>query len=170
MRDFLVGCFVLVGLGALAWLSLSVGGLSFRPSRGLVLYANFTQIAGLKPRAPVVIAGVKVGDVQSIGLAAKEFEARVRMVLDPTLELPVDTSASIVTAGLLGDRYIELQPGGDPTLLKSGDDIGFTEPAVQLERLLGKFIHQTDVGSGDKGSGDKGNGDKPADDKGKEER
>ena len=75
-RDFLVGCFVLVGLGALAWLSLSVGGLSLRPSNGLVLYANFTQIAGLKPRAPVVIAGVKVGDVQSIALG-KGFAARV---------------------------------------------------------------------------------------------
>ncbi|HZP41701.1 MAG TPA: outer membrane lipid asymmetry maintenance protein MlaD [Candidatus Binatia bacterium] len=146
-RDLLVGCFVLVGLGALAWLSLSVGGLSFNPSRGLVLYANFTQIAGLKPRAPVVIAGVKVGDVESIALG-KNFEARVRLVVDPTLQLPVDTSASIVTAGLLGDRYVELQPGGDTTLLRSGEDIGFTEPAVQLERLLGKFIHQTDVGAG----------------------
>ena len=157
-RDFLVGCFVLIGLGALAWLSLSVGGLSFRPGNGLVLYGNFTQIAGLKPRAPVVIAGVKVGDVESIALG-KGFAARVRMVVDPTLALPVDTSASIVTAGLLGDRYIELQPGGDPQLLKSGEDIGFTEPAMQLERLLGKFIHQTDVG---------GNGEKAADEKGKE--
>ena len=153
-RDILVGCFVLAGLAALAWLSLSVGGLSFRRGPALVLYANFTQVAGLKPRAPVVIAGVKVGDVESIGLV-KESLARVQLVLDGTLQLPVDTSASIVTAGLLGDRYVELQPGGDPQILHSGDDIGFTEPAMQLERLLGKFIHQTDVGGG--------NGEKPAD-------
>jgi phospholipid/cholesterol/gamma-HCH transport system substrate-binding protein len=146
-RDFLVGIFVLLGLGALAWLSLTVGGLSLRRGEGLVLYANFTQIGGLKPRAPVVIAGVKVGDVQSIALD-KDFAARVRIVVDAGLELSVDTSASIVTSGLLGDRYVELQPGGDPQLLRSGDQIGFTEPAVQLERLLGKFIHQTDVGAG----------------------
>jgi phospholipid/cholesterol/gamma-HCH transport system substrate-binding protein len=69
------------------------------------------------------------------------------MAVDPSLSLPVDTSASIVTSGLLGDRYVELQPGGDPQLLRSGDDIGFTEPAMQLERLLGKFIHRTDVGA-----------------------
>jgi phospholipid/cholesterol/gamma-HCH transport system substrate-binding protein len=152
-RDVLVGCFVLIGLGALSWLSLSVGGLSLRPSHALVLYANFTQIAGLKPRSPVVIAGVKVGDVESIVLG-KQYAARVRMVVDPTLELPIDTSASIVTAGLLGDRYIELQPGGDTQLLRSGEDIGFTEPAMQLERLLGKFIHNTDVGGENGGKAD----------------
>jgi phospholipid/cholesterol/gamma-HCH transport system substrate-binding protein len=144
-RDLLVGTFVLLGLSALAWLSLSVGGLSYRRGEGLVLFANFTQIAGLTVRAPVVIAGVKVGDVESIALG-KDFAARVRMVVDADLALPVDTSASIVTSGLLGDRYIELQPGGDPQILRSGEDIGFTEPAVQLERLLGKFIHRTDVG------------------------
>ena len=147
-RDLLVGVFVLLGLGTLAWLSLSVGGLSFRRGGGLVLYANFTQIAGLKPRAPVVIAGVKVGEVESIALAAG-FAARVRMVVEEKLALPVDTSASIVTSGLLGDRYVELLPGGDPELLRSGEDIGFTEPAMQLERLLGKFIHRTDLGPGD---------------------
>jgi phospholipid/cholesterol/gamma-HCH transport system substrate-binding protein len=147
-RDLLVGVFVLLGLGALAWLSLSVGGLSLGRGGGLVLYANFTEIAGLKPRAPVVIAGVKVGDVESIALA-EGFAARVRIVVEESLALPVDTSASIVTSGLLGDRYIELQPGGDPQVLRSGDDIGFTEPAMQLERLLGKFIHRTDIGAGD---------------------
>jgi phospholipid/cholesterol/gamma-HCH transport system substrate-binding protein len=145
-RDLLVGAFVLLGLGTLAWLSLSVGGISLRRRKGLVLYANFTQVAGLTARAPVVIAGVKVGDVESIALG-KDFAARVRMAVDPSLSLPVDTSASIVTSGLLGDRYVELQPGGDPQLLRSGDDIGFTEPAMQLERLLGKFIHRTDVGA-----------------------
>lgn len=154
-RDLLVGAFVLIGLAALAWLSLSVGGLSLRRGEGLVLYANFTQIAGLTPRAPVVIAGVKVGDVESIALG-KDFAARVRMVVEPGLALPVDTSASIVTSGLLGDRYIELQPGGDPQLLRSGEDIGFTEPAVQLERLLGKFIHRTDVGAGSGGTTSEG--------------
>src|ERR1044072_2062094 len=103
MRDFLVGIFVLVGLGAIAYLSFSVGGLSYAGPGGLDLFASFDQTGGLKPRAPVVISGVKVGQVKAIGLG-KDFRARVELDLDSSLKLPVDTSASIVTAGILGDR------------------------------------------------------------------
>ncbi len=144
-RDLLVGLFVLAGLAAIAYLSFAVGGLSFNETGGLVLSADFDEIAGLKPRSQVVISGVKVGQVTSIELAADD-RARVTMDVDATLKLPSDTSASIVTAGLLGDRYISLQPGGDDTLLKAGDTITFTESAVILERLIGKFVHNSDVG------------------------
>jgi phospholipid/cholesterol/gamma-HCH transport system substrate-binding protein len=144
VRDLLVGCFVLAGLGAVAYLSFSIGGLSYAGPAGLDLHALFDQIGGLKPRAPVEIAGVKVGAVTSIRLAP-DYRARVDLTLDPSLQLPVDTSASIVTSGLLGDRYVSLQLGGDPEILKSGDEIGFTESAVILERLIGKFVHSTDV-------------------------
>jgi phospholipid/cholesterol/gamma-HCH transport system substrate-binding protein len=143
-RDFVVGLFVLAGLGAIAYLSMNVGGFSFRRGGGLIVYASFDQTGGLKARAPVVIAGVKVGQVDSIGLD-KNFRARVEMSLDHNLQLPVDTSASIVTAGLLGDRYISLQLGGDDKYLKSGDEITMTESAIILERLIGKLIHSTDV-------------------------
>src|SRR6058998_1391431 len=102
VRDFVVGLFVLAGLGAITYLSMSIGGLSFRRTGGLILYAAFDEIGGLKPRAPVVIAGVKVGQVESFGLD-QNFRARVKLDLDPTLKVPVDTSASIVTSGLLGD-------------------------------------------------------------------
>jgi phospholipid/cholesterol/gamma-HCH transport system substrate-binding protein len=143
LRDFLVGVFVLIGLGAVAYLSMTIGGLSYGGPGGLVLYADFDQTGGLKPRAPVVIAGVKVGQVRAIALDGS-YRARVKMDLDDRLKLPVDTSASIVTSGILGDRYVSLQLGGEEEILKSGETIAFTESAVILERLIGKLV-QGDV-------------------------
>ncbi len=144
VRDFVVGLFVLAGLGAIAYLSMNVGGFRFGGGGGLIVYAAFDQIGGLKPRAPVVISGVKVGQVDSITLD-NNFRARAQLNLDDTLKIPVDTSASIVTSGLLGDRYISLQLGGEETYLNPGDEIAMTESAVILERLIGKLIHNTDV-------------------------
>ena len=140
MRDFLVGLFVLAGLGAIAYLSVNVGGLSYAGPGGLTLYASFDQTGGLKARAPVVISGVKVGQVESIGLGS-DYRARATLNVDRALKLSTDTTASIQTAGLLGDRYIALQPGGEEQLLKNGDEITFTESAVILERLIGKLVH-----------------------------
>jgi phospholipid/cholesterol/gamma-HCH transport system substrate-binding protein len=144
MRDFLVGVFVLLGLGAIAYLSTNVAGLSYGGPGGLTLFAAFDQTGGLKPRAPVVIAGVKVGQVSSIALD-QSARARVTLDLDKSLKIPADTTASIVTSGLLGDRYVSLQLGGDEQLLKAGDEITFTESAVILERMIGKLIHKTDI-------------------------
>lgn len=149
-RDFVVGLFVLAGLAAVAYLSLSIGGVSYTGPKGFFLFANFDEIGGLKTRAPVVISGVKVGVVTTIGLS-DDYRAKVTFNLDPTLKLPVDTTASIVTSGVLGDRYVSLQPGGDDQLLKSGDRIEFVESAVILERMIGKLIHNTDVGDGKTG-------------------
>src|SRR5262245_52618715 len=140
VRDFLVGCFVLVGIGAIALLSFRVGGLASGPPGGRTLYATFDEIGGLKPRSAVVVSGVKVGQVKDITLD-KNYRARVQLDLDPSVVVPVDTSASIVTFGVLGDRYMELQLGGDPQALGDGEEIGFTESAVILERMIGKFIH-----------------------------
>jgi len=145
-RDFIVGLFVLAGLGALAYLSLSIGGISYKGPKGFHLVAKFDEIGGLKTRSPVVISGVKVGEVSDIGLA-DDYRAKVTFNLDPTLKLPTDTTASIVTSGVLGDRYVSLQPGGDDQLLKPGDQIEFVESAVILERMIGKLIHNADVGS-----------------------
>jgi phospholipid/cholesterol/gamma-HCH transport system substrate-binding protein len=153
-RDTLVGLFVLAGLAALAFLSLRVGGFSLSQGPRLHLYASFDEISGLKPRAPVVIAGVKVGEVGKIVLD-DDNRARVELVVDGKLQYPTDSSASIVTAGVLGDRYVSLQLGGEDTLLGDGERIPYTESAVVLERLLGKFIHNTDVGGDSKGSSDK---------------
>jgi phospholipid/cholesterol/gamma-HCH transport system substrate-binding protein len=147
VRDFLVGIFVLLGLGAVAYLSIRVGGLSYGGPGGFRLFARFDQIGGLKPRAPVVIAGVKVGQIQSIVLA-EDYRARVTMDLDPSLKIPADTTASIVTSGLLGDRYISLELGGDTQMLGPGEEIGFTESAVILERVIGKLVHNAGVSGG----------------------
>ena len=139
-RDFVVGLFVLAGLVAIAWLAFSVGGFTWHQRGGLRLVADFTETGDLKVRAPVVIAGVRVGEVSSVSLD-EDFRAKVQMDLKADLKLPADTSASIVTAGVLGDRYISLQPGGDERILGNGDRISFTESAVSLERLIGQLVY-----------------------------
>lgn len=145
-RDLLVGVFVLAGLAAIAYLSLRVGGLSYAGPSGLIVYASFDQTGGLKLRSPVEISGVRVGQVESVNLS-DNYRARVTLNLDPSLKLPIDSSASIVTSGILGDRYISLQLGAEEQHLKSGEEITFTESAVILERLVGKLIHNAHIES-----------------------
>ena len=144
-RDLIVGVFVAIGLVAIAYLSLQVGGFSYNGPGGLEVEAAFDEIGGLTARAPVVIAGVKVGQVTNIAL---DDDLRARVVLDlrPDLELSIDTSASIRTAGLLGNQYVALEPGGEIEVLKSGDVIDFTESALNLEKLIGTFMHDSDIG------------------------
>ncbi len=144
-RDLVVGLFVLAALCAVAFLSFSVGGASWISRGGLDVHATFSQIGGLKERAPVEISGVRVGEVTRIRLD-DDYRARVDMDLDASLELPIDTSASIVTSGLLGDQYVSLELGAEDETLRSGDEISFTESAVILERLIGQVVHGTDVG------------------------
>ena len=146
-RDFAVGLFVLAGLVALAWLSVQVGGATLGGPGGLRLFATFDEIGGLTERAPVVISGVKVGRVDRIDLN-EDLRARVAIEVDEGLELPVDTSASIRTAGLLGDQFIALQPGAEDALLGSGEEIAFTESALSLEKLVGTLVHNVELGGG----------------------
>jgi phospholipid/cholesterol/gamma-HCH transport system substrate-binding protein len=147
MRDLVAGIFVLVGIAAVAVLAFRVGANPLLDRGGLRIYAVFDQTGGLKPRAPVEIAGVKVGQVSDIALSP-DFRARVGLDLRDGLQLPVDSSASIVTAGVLGDRYVSLQLGGDDRMLGTGDEISFTESAVILERLIGKLVHNAGVNNG----------------------
>jgi phospholipid/cholesterol/gamma-HCH transport system substrate-binding protein len=146
-RDLAVGLFVLAGLLAVAFLSLRVGGLSLNRAPGITLYASFDEIGGLKPRSPVVISGFRVGEVRRIGLDPDD-RARVEMEVDAGLKYPDDTSASIMTSGVLGDKYISLQLGGSEDLLVHGGTITYTESAVLLERVIGKLIHNASVGEG----------------------
>lgn len=143
-RDLAVGLFVLCGLAAIAYLSIRVGGISYAGPGGLVLYATFDEVGGLKPRAPVAIAGVVVGHVERIDLD-EDLRARVMLDLDPGLELTVDTVAGVRTSGLLGDNFIALVPGGEDEILYSGEEIAFTESALSIERLVGKFVHDSGV-------------------------
>ena len=139
VRDLVVGLFVLAALVSIAYLSVTLGGLAYTGEGGLKLFATFDEIGGLRARAPVVIAGVRVGEVGTIVLDP-DFRAKASLNVDANLKLPSDTSASIVTAGVLGDQYISLEPGGDDTFLHSGDEIAFTQSAIILERLIGKLI------------------------------
>ena len=139
LRDLIVGIFVLCGIAAIAYLSVSLGGASFGAARGITLYASFDEIGGLKPRAQVVIGGVKVGQVSEIVLD-DDYRARVTFHVDSVLPIPSDSSASILTAGMLGDQYIALEPGAEEDGLGEGDEIEITQSAIVLERLIGKFM------------------------------
>ncbi len=139
-RDLVVGLFVLGGLLALAYLSFQVGGLSDKVPGGFILHATFDDIGGLKERSPVSVSGVKVGQVTHVELD-KLLRARVRMDLNPSLELPIDSAARIQTAGVLGDQFIALEPGAEDDTLASGQEIEFTESAISIEKLIGKFVN-----------------------------
>ena len=155
IRDLLVGVFVLSGLAALAYLSIQLGGATYSGPGGLTLYASFDEIGGLAKRAPVVIGGVKVGQVKQIELAPDgSFRARVTMDIDRTLKIPDDTQAAILTQGVLGNQYVGLSPGGSETLLADGGEISYTQSAVVIERLIGKLIQTLGGGKDeDKSSG-----------------
>jgi phospholipid/cholesterol/gamma-HCH transport system substrate-binding protein len=140
LRDLVVGIFVLCGLAAVAYLSFRLGGASYSGPGGLTLYAYFDEVGGLTPRAPVVIGGVKVGQVVAIGLDHDDYRAKVTLDLDRTLSLPEDTSASVVTQGVLGDKLVAIEPGGADEKLPDGGTIAHTQSAVILEKLIGKLV------------------------------
>ena len=144
-RDLIVGLFVIASLGAIAYLSLQVGGVSYSGRDAMQLTATFDDIGGLKPRAAVVVAGVRVGEVQHIGLA-DDLRALVTMQVDGSLDLSIDTEAAIRTSGVLGDQFIALEPGAEDDLLVSGGVITFTESAFNIEKLVGALVHGSEIG------------------------
>ena len=149
--EVLVGLFVLMGMAALVFLALKAANLaSFGEHKGYTVSAKFDNIGGLKPRAPVRSAGVTVGRVKSISLDPKTYQGLVRLEIDNFVKFPKDTSAKILTAGLLGDQYIGLEPGADEKELVGGDVIKQTQSAVVLENLIGQLIFNraADAGSG----------------------
>ncbi|MEN9680917.1 MAG: hypothetical protein RLZZ627_810 [Pseudomonadota bacterium] len=138
-----VGAFVALGLVALFFVSMQVSKLGdFKSSRGsYVLKAHFGNVGGLKVRAPVSMAGVTLGRVEKITFDTGRYEALVEMRIEPSYkQLPEDTSASILTAGLLGEQYIGLSAGGSDDYLKDGDEIELTQSAVILEQLISKLM------------------------------
>ncbi|QBQ96529.1 outer membrane lipid asymmetry maintenance protein MlaD [Paraburkholderia pallida] len=152
--DFWVGLFVVLGFIALLFLALKAGNmssLSFQPTYAVKL--KFDNIGGLKPRAPVKSAGVTVGRVASIGFDTNTYQALVTINLDQQYQFPKDTSAKILTSGLLGEQYIGLEPGGDTEMLKAGDTISMTQSAIVLENLIGQFLYSKAADSGAAKSG-----------------
>lgn len=145
------GVFLLLGIAAMLWLAteatdygMQVGDDTYR------INAHFSNVADLKTRSPVKIAGVTVGLVEHISLDPVTFDAVVEMQIDRRFsDIPSDTSASILTSGILGDRYIGLQPGGAMDALTDGDQILITQSAVVLENLISKFMFNTNQGDGE---------------------
>ncbi|GAB2715497.1 outer membrane lipid asymmetry maintenance protein MlaD [Halomonas garicola] len=141
--EFGVGLFILAGILGMVFLGLRVSGLTLAaPSETFQVDANFSDIGSLKPRARVTMAGVTVGRVESIDLDTEWFDARVTMRLKSDLEgqLSRDTTAAILTAGLLGEQYVGLSVGGDPETLEDGDTIRDTQSALVLEELIQQFV------------------------------
>ncbi len=139
--DVWVGLFIVIGAAALLFLALKAGNMSslnFGPT--YTVTARFDNIGGLKPRAPVKSSGVVVGRVESIGFDDKSFQAQVTMQLEAGYKFPKDSSAKILTSGLLGEQYIGIEPGGDTNVLASGDRIKMTQSAIVLENLISQFL------------------------------
>ena len=147
-----VGIFVALGLAALLMLAMKVSNLSQSSNEhGYEIKARFDNIGGLKVRSPVTMAGVRIGRVSAISFDNQTYEAVVSMSIKPDYnQLPSDTSASIFTAGLLGEQYIGLDAGGDDRFLRDQDEIKLTQSAVVLEQVIGQFLYNrgSDGGGG----------------------
>ena len=134
-----VGIFVLLGVLCIGYLTLRLGEVQMLSDKHYILNARFKAVTGLRAGAQVEIAGVQVGQVDAITLDPKDLVAMVRLKIREGILLQDDSIASVKTAGLLGDKFIQLSPGGSDTLLKPGDLIVETEPALDIEALISKY-------------------------------
>ena len=147
--EIIVGLFVIAGLAALFMLAMKVSNLGnfSEQAGGYQITAEFDNIGGLKVRAPVTMAGVRVGRVSAISLDPATYDAKVTIDMYAQYdEIPLDTSASIYTAGLLGEQYIGLDAGADVEFLQDGDVIELTQPALVLEQVIGQFLYSVAEG------------------------
>lgn len=152
-HDLWVGLFVLIGAVAILFLALKAGNLlSLSLSETYAVSARFDNIGGLKVRAPVKSAGVVVGRVAGISFDDKTYQARVDLQMDKRFTFPKDSSAKILTSGLLGEQYIGIEPGADEKLLAAGDTIRMTQSAVVLENLISQFLYNKAADAGSEGA------------------
>ena len=138
-----VGLFVAAGLAALFMLAMKVSNLTnYTGADGYTISARFDNIGGLKVRSPVSASGVRIGQVVGIEYDTEGYEARVTMSIDPQYDkFPVDTAASVLTSGLLGEQFIGLLPGAEEEYLKNGSEIELTQSALVLEQIVGQFLY-----------------------------
>ena len=141
--EILVGLFVVMAILAMVMLSLKVSNLASYGSEGDVyeIRAEFENIGGLKVRSPVSAGGVRVGKVADIRYNNEQFTAVVTMLIEGGYQFPLDTSASVLTAGLLGEQFIGLEPGGDEEFLAQGGEIELTQSALILEQIIGQLLY-----------------------------
>lgn len=137
-----VGLFLVVGFVAFTYLAVRLGDLPWLQSPSYTVSASFTSVSGLKVGAPVETAGVPIGKVAAITLDSSHYEAMVHLAIDAAVKLPEDSIASIRTAGIIGDRYVDISPGGAEEMLAAGGRIEETEGAINLEQLVSKYIFE----------------------------
>jgi len=137
-----VGLFVVAGLAGIFFLATKMGEVGVFQPETYTVKAHFSSVSGLRPGAFVELAGVRVGKVEKIQLDPDTYEALLTMAVEHGVELQEDTIASIRTAGIIGDRFVKLTPGGADTLLEDGDEIVETESAISLEELVSKYIFE----------------------------
>ena len=150
--EFYVGIFVVLGFAAMLFMALqaaNLGSFTFG-HKSYTVTAAFDNIGGLKPRAAVKSAGVVVGRVQTVVFDPETFQARVTMMIDSAYPFPADSSAKILTAGLLGEQYVGIEPGADEENLKTGSEIRRTQSAMVLESLISQFLYSTAEKTGQK--------------------
>ncbi|MDS4041961.1 MAG: outer membrane lipid asymmetry maintenance protein MlaD [Candidatus Competibacter sp.] len=147
--ELAVGIFVALGLAAFFMLAMKVSNIAeLGEDKGYKIIARFENIGGLKVRAPVTLGGVRIGRVAGIDLDTRSYQAVVTLSIDPKYDqLPVDSSASILTSGVLGEQYVGLEPGGMDDHLKNGGTLKLTQSALVLEKLIGRMF--TNAASGD---------------------
>ena len=140
--EIMVGLFVVLGFLALFMLAMKVSNLSrLSSNEGYEVSAYFENIGGLKVRSPVTVSGVRVGQITEIVYDSDRYEAKVVMRIQAAHDyFPIDTTASIYTAGLLGEQYVALEPGAEEDVLTTGDTIEFTQSALVLEEIIGKIV------------------------------
>lgn len=147
--ELVVGLFFILGIGAIFLLTFRVASLdSATPGQSYAVQATFENIGGLKRGAAVTMAGVRIGRVRSIAIDRQTYEARVALDIDRAYDnIPRDSSAAILTAGLLGEQYVGIDPGGDESWLRDGDSVRLTQSALVLEKLVGQFVTSAGVAS-----------------------
>jgi phospholipid/cholesterol/gamma-HCH transport system substrate-binding protein len=142
--NFLVGLFVLSGIGALVFMSITIGGASVSNSGNYTLVAKFENSSGLKEGAFVEMSGVRVGLIQSINYDPKAYESVVKISLDNAITVPDDSIASIRTSGIIGDRFVKISTGGSEVNMADGEEFIETESSISIEELISKYMFSQD--------------------------
>jgi len=138
-KETAVGIFVVVGLLAIAYMSIKLGNVQLFTDKYYNVRANFSDISGLKANAPVNMFGVKIGFVNEISIDQEQGVARVEMMIEKEVELTDDAIVSVKTNGLIGDKYLKISPGGLGEKINPGDTLFDTNPSIDLEDLISKF-------------------------------
>lgn len=141
--EIIVGVFLLAGIIAVAWLAVRLGDVSLAEDKRYRITASFTSASGLRPGTYVEAAGVRVGIVDHIEFDPEHYEARVTLALDRNVPVSKDAVAAIRTAGIIGDKFVKITPGGDDRLLEDGMELKETESSINLEELISKYVFES---------------------------